>query len=193
MRLQTLREPADPSWCSLDARPGYLRLHGRNHLRICHEQSLVAMRVTDFHTVATTRVAVVPNTFKQMAGLAAYYDDHGYYYLRITASEKGNRTVGLMTCDNGRVGDWTGCETVLPDEGEVYLRFVLEAEWIRFFWSMDGERWQQVGPRLNATYLSDDAANNLRFTGLFAALCCQDLENRTTAADFAFLEVHGAR
>ncbi|HUB27445.1 MAG TPA: glycoside hydrolase family 43 protein, partial [Tepidisphaeraceae bacterium] len=51
---QSLRNPIDESWATLKARPGWLRLHGRESCFSLFEQSLLARRLRSFRCVAET-------------------------------------------------------------------------------------------------------------------------------------------
>lgn len=187
IRLQSLREPVEESWCSRMENPGILRLKGRNFFHSTYDQSLLGCRVESLRTEVTTAVRFSPRSIKQWAGLAAFYDEDSYYYCCITCNDDLQPVLTLLTSDRGtRAAD----KAQIPVDSSVqwHLRFALDRQWIQFFYRIEESPWEKIGPALNATYLSDDAGYN-RFTGLFAALCCQDCENRTAFADFAFLEV----
>ncbi len=191
---QTLREPADASWLSLTERPGFLRLRGRNFLRSRFDQSLVARRVEALHCEAACALEFHPENFRQSAGLCAYYDASAYAYLSVTR-DAGALRLRLWTNDFGEHQIQDVLE--LPEGTERHLlRAVLDGPWLQFYYGPGrasegrvegaeyGTDWRQVGPRLNASLLSDDAADNMRFTGLFWALCAQDLDRRLSHADF---------
>jgi xylan 1,4-beta-xylosidase len=182
--FQTLREPFDANWGSLSARPGWLRLRGRNHLSSAFEQSLVARRVEHFTAEVATCIDFSPQTFKQQAGLAAYYDASSWYSLRISRDDAGRRVLELETSDVWKIQSFPEATVVLPPAGSVVLAFCLDGPWMQFCWGPCETRLQPIGPKLNSTYLSDDAAGNMRFTGLFAALSCSDCESRSCFADF---------
>jgi xylan 1,4-beta-xylosidase len=76
----------------------------------------------------------------------------------------------------------------------VYLRLELDHEKGRFRFSRDGTAWQDIGPVLDATRLSDEHAElqlgSLRldqgFTGAFIGVCVQDLSGVGKHADFDY-------
>ncbi|MDQ8203248.1 glycoside hydrolase family 43 protein [Pelagicoccus sp. SDUM812003] len=183
--FQSLRRPVDSSWLDLEARPGWLRLYGEEPTTSNFRQSLIARRIQSFTTRATTCLDFQPDSFKQMAGLVAYYDTKNHYYLRVSMDEGLGRHIGIIRSDSGQDGEIPECETSLPNEGSVYLRAEIKTDDLQFSYSLDGESWQEIGPVLDASILSDDYFT-LGFTGAFVGLCAQDLTGRRAPADFDF-------
>ncbi len=178
----------DRNWASLDARPGWLRLNGRESLYSKHRQSLLARRITHLQTGASCAVDFVPTSFQQLAGLIFYYDTTNYHYLRITC-DGGQRTVGIITCDGGDHTEDAAVETPLPSAGTVFLKGELDGAALQFFFSMTGDDWTAVGPVLDATILSDEHKTEGKFTGAFAGICVQDLTGGGFCADFDWFEL----
>jgi xylan 1,4-beta-xylosidase len=183
---QTLRLPADESWLSLTARPGFLRLRGRESLRSRHEQSLVGRRLQAQRAVAETCLEAAPASYKHMAGLALLYDTNNWVYLRVSHDEQIGPCLGLATCDNGAYDE--PLERELPVAGweRIYLRAEFAGVELRLSASPDGAGWQQVGPTFDAGKLSDDYCGGLGFTGTFICLCAQDLSDCSWQADFDY-------
>jgi xylan 1,4-beta-xylosidase len=184
---QSLRVPTDPSWLSLTERAGHLRLFGRESLISRHQQSLLGRRLQHFHATASTKLEVEPQDPQQMAGLAAFYDTKHWVYLRLSRDEKLGRTLDLLVMDAGVYSQPLVQEVPIPD-GAVHLRVVFERHHFYFQHSIDGLMWQAIGEPFETYKLSDDYCNGLSFTGLFIALCCQDLTGRRLHADFDFFE-----
>lgn len=187
MDLNTLREPPDSEWLMLDARPGWLRLRGREGLNSHFRQSLVGRRVQHFDVQVDTCLEFAPTCYLQQAGLAAFYHGRAYYYLRVTHDEARGIVLGV----DKRVGDDSAC----PVEREIevngwsrfYLRMVMQrGVELQFYASPDGDDFETVGPVLDASLLSDEIAGG--FTGLFAAICCQDFARGEIVADFDYLD-----
>ena len=59
----------------------------------------------------------------------------------------------------------------------------------QFYFSEDGDRFQEAGPVLDASILSDDHGEHWGFTGSFVALACQDLSGTGLPAEYDFLEI----
>jgi xylan 1,4-beta-xylosidase len=184
-----LRVPVDESWASLTRRPGHLRLYGRQSPRSFFDQSLLARRLTATHCEAVTRLDYHPTHFSQLAGLVCWYDTGTHYYLRATHDAARGRVLGLIVADEGRHTEPAGEEIATDDWPALHLRARFDGTELRFDASPDGTRWNQVGPVLDATRLSDDYGSQLRFTGAFVGLAAQDLGGTRRHADFGFFEL----
>lgn len=181
-RWSALRVPMEDSWLSLSARPGWLRMHGRDSLHSFFDQSLVARRIEEIHTRIETCLQFEPQHFTQQAGLAIYYDIRGHYYLRVTHDENLGKVLGIVLTDEGSYDELGNI--AIADWDRVFLRAEIRAENLHFFASPDGQAWQQIGPMLDGSRLSDDYGSSLRFTGAMAALCVQDVGGTRAHADF---------
>ena len=102
--FQWLRSPEPGRFMSLDERPGFLRLKGKESLGSWFEQALVARRQQALRFSAETRLEFNPTNFQQMAGLVSYYNTHKYHYCYVSVDENGQRFVDIMSCE-GRA-DW---------------------------------------------------------------------------------------
>lgn len=185
---QSPRAPVDRDLARLDARPGFLRLYGRESIVSRFEQSLVARRQQAFHVEASTCVEFSPEDFQQMAGLVAFYNTDAFYYLFITHAPHSRRCLGLMRCERGQVSWPVEKETPLDDCGRVHLKLVIEGARIRFAYSRDGVAWHPFGWEQDASILSDEHALPCGFTGNFVGIACQDLSGRRLHADFDWFE-----
>ncbi|MFI0731397.1 glycoside hydrolase family 43 protein [Streptomyces sp. NPDC021225] len=185
----TLRAPANPQWLSLTERPGHLRLRGRQSPHSRYDQSLLARRLTSVRCEATTVVDFRPSHFSQLAGLICWYDTTTHYYLRLTHVEGRGRVVGVVLTDDGAYGELPHSELDVDDWPLVHLRARFDGPELRFAASPDGVSWQDVGPVLEATRLSDDYGKRLRFTGAFVGVCVQDLGGTRAVADFDWFEL----
>lgn len=190
----TLRRPATPDWASLTTRPGYLRLVGGQSAAARQRPSLVARRVTAFRCSLETVVEFEPRNYRQLAGLTAYYNSRNWYYLHITADDDGRPVLDLLACDNGRVSVVPGVRRPLTGGLGVGLRATFDGPALTFAWAgrPGSGPWQDVGPVLDATTLSDEYAANVvagepeawGFTGAFLGLWVQDLGAEHGYADF---------
>lgn len=187
----SLRVPADASWASLAARPGWLRMTGRDSLHSFFEQSLLAKRLCDFRMVAETRLQFAPLHFTQMAGLVFYYDTRTHYYLRVTHHETLGTAIGIALTDDGAY-DELG-EIAANDWPEFFLRAEIDGTILRFHASPDGRVWRAIGPELDATKVSDDYGSTLHFTGAMIGIAVQDLGGNQLHADFDYFELKPLR
>ena len=190
----TLRRPATPDWASLTARPGFLRIFGGQSAAGRQRPSLVARRVTAFRCELETVVEFEPRNYRQLAGLTAYYNSRNWYYLHVTADDDGRPVLDLLACDNGRVSVVPGVRRPLTGGLGVGLRARFDGPSLTFAWAgrPGAGPWQDVGPVLDATTLSDEYAASVvagepeawGFTGAFLGLWVQDLGVEGGFADF---------
>ncbi|MFG6462584.1 glycoside hydrolase family 43 protein [Roseateles sp. DXS20W] len=192
--LNSLRKPFDESWASLTARPGHLRLTGRESLMSLFDQSLVARRQQHFHCRIETRVDFEPGSFHQMAGLVAYYNTRNHAYLHVTRDPDSNARVVYLTVN--RDGAINGPAAPVPlADGPVDLAVEFSHDTYQFSFRQGSAAWQPLGPALDTAMLSDEFAtrflngfaNNFGFTGNFVGIACQDLAGTRTTADFDYL------
>ncbi|MEQ9299603.1 MAG: hypothetical protein RIF33_13605 [Cyclobacteriaceae bacterium] len=189
IHFQSLRVPMD-DWASLDERPGYLRLKGRESLSSFHFQSMVARRIQHFNVEVFTKIDFQPTTFQQMAGLVFYYNTSHFHYLHITLSQEGRRILYIITCDKFRFTEHTEHLIELPDTGEVFLKGHFHKASLQFLYGLKPDAWTKVGNELDGSILSDDYVQDHdgmyrpAFTGSFAGLCCQDLSGHNHPAYF---------
>jgi len=183
----SLRVPATPDWADLSTRPGWLRLTGRDSLHSFFEQSLIAKRLQSFHAVVETRLQFRPEHFTQMAGLIFYYDTRTHYYLRVTHEEGRGTVLGLVLTDDAAYDELGDIE--VNDWAEFHLRLVIEETTARFHAAPDGSSWQEIGPILDATKISDDYGTILHFTGAMVGICAQDISGNRLTADFDYFEL----
>src|SRR6185503_1538683 len=77
--FQWLRTPYPEEIFSLTARPGFLRLFGRETIGSSFRQSLVARRQQSHCFSAATVVEFEPAHFQQLAGLVCYYNSTKFH------------------------------------------------------------------------------------------------------------------
>ncbi len=189
--FMSLRIPVDESWASLNQRPGFLRLLGRESLCSHHHQSLLARRVQHLPSEAAAAMEYEPEHFQQMAGLLAFYNVSNWMYLHVSFAAGLGRVLRLGVCDNGRYAE--PMEPIhIGRRRRTFLRATIDTRAVQFYTGSHctgGEvDWMPVGPALDATILSDEHTRGWGFTGAFFALACQDLTGRRLHADFDWFE-----
>jgi xylan 1,4-beta-xylosidase len=185
----SLRGPVEESWASLTARPGWLRLRGRESLHSLFHQSLLAKRLTEHRAVARTLLEFRPEDFTQSAGLVCYYDTRTHFYLRVTHDEQRGRILGIACTDDGAYDESTDSVIEVNDWPVFHLQATIDGARLQFSASRDGAVWQPVGPALDASKLSDDYGAALHFTGACVGLCAQDVGGAGITADFSHFEL----
>jgi xylan 1,4-beta-xylosidase len=191
--LQWLRTPHSGTLFSLSARPGFLRLYGRETIGSQFDQALIARRQQHLRYTATAALEFDPTNFQQAAGLICYYNSTKFYYLHVTR-DKACRQLQLMIAspDTGRC-EMIMIEADLPD-GLIELRAEVDHDELRFAWR-GGQKaeWQIVPQSFDASILSDEATLGglPNFTGAFVGMACQDMAGTMAPADFAFFRYEG--
>ncbi|UII23848.1 glycoside hydrolase family 43 protein [Fulvivirga ligni] len=188
IHFQSLRVPIEESWATLTAKPGFLRLKGRESLSSFHYQSLIARRIQHFKIEASTYLEFAPVNFQQMAGLIFYYNTNHFHYLTVSCDDQQQKTIQVITYDKSKVTEsqTIAIESLAPG---IHLKGVLHYDRLQFHYK-EADTWKPIGSALDASILSDDyvrdETNHYRpaFTGAFCGICCQDLSGQGKAADF---------
>lgn len=185
--FQWLRSPFPDDLFSLTARPGWLRLHGRETIGSQYRQALVARRQQAMCYGARTVLDFAPAHFQQAAGLVCYYGASKFHYLFVSRDAENGRHLQVMSAlpDSPQADAFT-TPVSLPDTGLVHLRVEVDFERLRFAWSLDGEAWTWLPQVFDASILSDEATapGAPNFTGAFVGMACQDLSGAALPADF---------
>ncbi|MDE7327151.1 MAG: glycoside hydrolase family 43 protein [Lachnospiraceae bacterium] len=211
---QSLRIPMDEHYISLAARPGWLRMYGRSGLASRFSQTLIARRMTEYDMEAETCLDFSPEVFKQMAGLIFLYDTENYLYLHISHDEDVGKCITLLKAENKKY-EYLADYIPLEEGRDVVLHLTICKTEAQFFYGYRDELKEadkarkadvdddlrecctgkvpavlkEIGPRVNVSFLSDEACNEGWFTGSMIGICCQDLTGFGKYADFDWFEV----
>jgi xylan 1,4-beta-xylosidase len=189
--FQWLRSPWPDDLFSLTARPGFLRLHGRETVGSLFSQALVGRRQQSHCYSASTIVEFAPRHFQQMAGLICYYNSSKFHYLYISRDDAAGRHVRVMSAlpDQPQTDAFT-TPIAIPSDGAVELRVEIDYERLQFAYRVAGADWTWLPQQFDASILSDEAtAPGLpNFTGAFVGVACQDMSGARCPADFDWFE-----
>lgn len=191
--FQWLRSPWPEELFSLTARPGFLRLIGRETMGSAFRQSLVARRLQAQCCSVSTALEFEPEHFQQGAGLVCYYNSTKFHYLHVSHDAALGRHLRVMTCTpDSPQGDAFTPPIALPSTGRVDLRAEIDCERLLFAFRVEGRRgeWQWLPQVFDASILSDEATilGQPNFTGAFVGLACQDTSGAGRHADFDWFE-----
>jgi len=190
IEFQWLRSPRPEELFSLSARPGHLRLYGRETIGSLFRQALVARRQQAHCFRASTLVDFEPEHFQQMAGLVCYYGGAKFHYLYVSHDETVGKYLAVMSAlpDSPQADAFTA-KVAIPT-GPVELRVEVDEERMYFGYRLGGGVWQWLPQPFDASILSDEAsAPGLpNFTGAFVGMACQDMAGTAKAADFDWFE-----
>ena len=191
--FQWLRTPWPEEIFSLTARPGFLRLFGRETLGSLFRQSLVARRQQSHCFTAATVVEFEPEHFQQMAGLICYYNSTKFHYLYVSHDERVGKHLRVMSCipDSLQADAFTP-PIVIPAGRPVHLRVEVDYDRLHFAHRVEGadNDWRCLPQQFDASILSDEASapGQANFTGAFVGMACQDMSGTSKHADFDFFE-----
>lgn len=194
--FQWLRTPYPERLFSLTEKPGTLRLFGRESIGSWYDQSLVARRQEHHSFRAETELLFRPSTFQQAAGLAHYYNRHKFHFLAVTHDAARGCVLTVLSCP----GDWPDGKLAFPlaepprlTDGEpVRLAMEIDGASLRFFFR-SAEKWNLVGPVLDASVISDEGGRGEHgsFTGAFVGMAAFDTSGAALAADFDYFSYKG--
>lgn len=188
--FQWLRTPEPETIFSLTARPGHLRLYGRETIGSLFTQALVARRQQAFCYSASCTIDYAPRHFQQAAGLVAYYNAAKFHYLHISQDEEVGHHIRVMSAlpDSPQADAFT-VPIAIP-EGPIELRVEVDYERLRFAWRVPGGDWHWLPEQFDASILSDEASapGMANFTGAFIGMACQDLSGAGLHADFDWFD-----
>jgi xylan 1,4-beta-xylosidase len=191
--FQWLRTPWPAEIFSLAARPGFLRLFGRETIGSWFRQALVARRQQSHCYSATTVVEFEPEHFQQMAGLVCYYNSAKFHYLYLSHDELLGKHLRVMSAlpDSVQPDAFTP-PVAIPANRPVHLRVECDFERLHFAYRVEGvdHDWHWLPQQFDASILSDEATvpGRPNFTGAFVGMACQDLAGTARPADFDFFE-----
>ncbi|MEG3165274.1 glycoside hydrolase family 43 protein [Sphingomonas sp. PB2P19] len=186
--FQWLRTPYPAQLFSLTARPGHLRLYGRETIGSHFTQALIARRQQAFRFTAETRVDFEPRHFQQAAGLVCYYNSTKFHYLHVTVDDDGVRQLQVLSAIPVAEGSSLLSPPVPIGPGPIALRAVVDHEVLRFAYRSDAKDWCWLPETFDSSILSDEATlpGLPNFTGSFVGMACQDLSGAGLPADFAY-------
>ncbi len=191
--FQWLRSPWPDELFSLTARPGHLRLFGRETPGSLFRQALVARRQQSHCYSAGTSIDFEPEHFQQMAGLICYYGGTKFHYLHISHDEAIGKHLRVMSAMPDQVQtDAFTAPVAIPAGRPVHLRVEVDFERLYFAYRLEGhgDGWKWLPQSFDASILSDEATvpDLPNFTGAFVGMACQDLAGTAKPADFDYFE-----
>lgn len=191
--FQWLRTPWPDEIFSLSARPGFLRLYGRETLGALYRQSLVARRQQALCLSAGTSVEFEPEHFQQCAGLVCYYGNTKLHYLYISRDETLGKHLRVMSCiPDAMMADAFTPPIAIPEGKPVRMRVEIDFERLHFAYRVEGvdSDWRWLPQPFDASILSDEAIQpgQCSFTGAFIGVACQDMSGAALHADFDYFD-----
>ncbi len=191
IEFQWLRTPYKDRIFSLDDRPGYLRIFGRESIGSWFEQGLVGRRQEHHRFRAETVVELEPQTYQQMAGLTHYYNRFKFHALGLSLDEDMGLTLSILSCPGNYPSgnlDYPVGMGIKVEQNRIALAMEVMDNDLQFYWKQDeASEWQAIGPVLDASIVSDEGGamnEHGSFTGAFATMFAFDTSGRGKPADF---------
>ena len=131
--FQWLRTPYPEELFSLTARPGHLRLYGRETIGSLFRQALVARRQQAHCYSASTAIEFEPEHFQQAAGLVCYYGGNKFHYLHVSHDEAIGKHVRVMSAlPDSPQADAFSTPLAVPSGQPIELRVEVDHERLLF-------------------------------------------------------------
>lgn len=182
--VYTLREELDKSWyVKTETKESYkISLRGRNSLSSKFEQSFIGKAVTEENYDFQTKLSFIPENIYQSAGIACYYDNDNYYYLRLYKSETfEGLTVGVTSTKFGEKFEILHHGIKLGENiKHINLRLIKHGNSLQFQYSLFKKTgWVNVSSPIDVTSVQ------ARFDGInLIGITSQDQNNKSAWADF---------
>ena len=182
----TLRILADESWCSLNERPGYLRLHAGESIQSLFEHHIVAVRQRDKHFRAETVLEYAPDSYLQMAGLLLYLNVDNYLYAYISHDEEQGKVLRMLKCAADSF-ELEPRSIPLSEDLPVHLAVEVHESIGQFYYrSGEGCDWIPLFEPVDIRFLSGG------FTGNFVGIAAHDMQQfQGSYADFSHFRYDG--
>ncbi len=77
----------------------------------------------------------------------------------------------------------------VPNAGKIKLALTIRGRALQFYYALEGQNLQPIGPVLDASLLSDECGGHQAhgsFTGAFVGMAAQDLNGTASAATFDY-------
>lgn len=156
-------------WYSLSERPGYFRIWTQDGtLDEIRAKNTLLRREQELSYTAYTKLDFHPTKDGEQAGLTCYYST--VTYVRCAVCYENGRKVQLVI--NRNCGEELAASCELSEDGEVYLKVVVEKLKRSFYYSYDGENWQEIGVLHDCIYLCDEGVpeDKKRHTGTLVGI-----------------------
>ncbi len=182
--FQSLRIPLGDDIMNIVENKGHLRLYGRESWVSKFEQALIARRQTHFKFTAQTKLKCNSDGFKRLAGLNYRYNEDNQFFANVYYDQYVDKHfASLIKVQNG-VSEHLSVE--IEYKGEITFKVESDHGKAKFYYSLDGANFTQLGPEFDCTFLSDEGANPLGFTGAFVGIAAVDMQSRGFFADFEY-------
>lgn len=183
--------PRRPSsdFCDLKSRPGHLRIRGEESLCSNRKASLIARKLNSLNLIVETKMEFSASAYQHSAGLALYYNNQNYVFLRKTYCPERRQEILLITqIENSKKHDFYEF-AALVSTNPLFLQMQIKGRWMQCRYSLDGNIFRRIGKTMDISVLSDDYVEHGQFTGTFVGIACVDALFHRNHADFDYFEM----
>lgn len=167
---------------------GRLKIKGGCSVTSKYHQGLLARTLESFECNFTAAIKFEPKHDRHLAGLVVYYNYDNVYHLRMTREDMG-RKIELSTIVNREIIDSKPIYIRQEEEKEVYfLRAEVRRDKVTFYFSLDGQKYVQVGDVQDMRKISDEHVVGNGFTGAMLGVNCVDMQGDGCSAEYIYLE-----
>lgn len=178
--FQSVRTPMDGKYKILSDTE--IEVIGGTSPRCRNDQSVLLVRQKDFVFRAEIGIEFSPEKFSHMAGLMYRYNEDNQYLLTMSYDEEhGKNCIYLQRYMHGNVTFDKRVDYF--DENSVTMFVDVNYDAVKFGYKIKGEE-VVFASDVDASYLSDESACPLGFTGAFVGLYIGDLSSRKKTAIF---------
>ena len=112
-----------------------------------------------------------------------------FVYLYKYFSETLNHSaLSVLQIENGVKTECSQSRTFVADGKDIWMRLEINGRESQFYWSLDGERFEEIGPCFDTSIFSDEYSEFGEFTGSFVGITCGDRMMHCHTADFDFFD-----
>src|SRR5690606_39083867 len=106
-------------------------------------------RVTSRRCSLETTMQFRAASYRQLAGVTAYYNTRNWHFAYLTADDDGRPILEVLSCDTGRPTPHPACRTRLDGIDRIGLRVEFDNEVVRFAYNtFDAAGWRQLPAEL---------------------------------------------
>lgn len=172
-----------------EIRDGSLVIKGRAPLTSANCTSFLARKLTSVNTILTTKLIFNPEIYQHSAGIAIYYNNMNYVYLKKFYSEELSSPALMLTSVRNSVKtDYFDSRIKLSDR-PIYLRLIVDGRNTHFEWSYDNIIFEKIGINFDTTMFSDEYSKYGRYTGTFVGVAAVDGMLHEKEAEFSFIDL----
>lgn len=164
--------PRTPESDGYKLHKSFLWLKGSKHpMDSVAAKNILLQRQRHFAFTVETKMGLVDMAPRQEAGMTCYYDENSWLKFGVFAEDSGLKLLKVTEHIGHIDKELDKFEEVLESKDSIYLRITTDRFERRFFYSYDGQVYNQFDILEHVNYLSDEGVKiGKRFTGAMVGL-----------------------